>query len=438
MATAGVSTNVTELPESRVRVEAQVAPEEIEKRVAQSAKALGRTLRVPGFRPGKAPAPIVIQRIGRAAVLDETVRDHLPAWYSAAIDDARIAPIGDPDLDMSGLPEEGKPLEFSIEIGVRPKATLGDYKGLDVPKSSGDIADEAIDAEIEGLRERSGRLETVERAAAKGDFVVMDFLGTVDGVPFAGGEARDQMIELGSGRLVGGFEDQLEGASAGDERTVTITFPDDYGADELAGKDAEFAVTVKEVKAKELPDLDEDFAIEQGFDTVDEVRADIRERLVAAAEQQAEVGFRDAALQAAVDNATVEVPDALIEARARELWEQMIHSLSHQGIDRATYLQITGKDEDEIVAEAKPDAEKALRREAVLAAIVEAEGIDPSDDALLEALAPDAERADTSAKKLLERIKSGGRLDALKEDVAQGAAIDLLVESAKPVSPTEK
>ena len=430
MATGGVSTNVTELPESRVRVEAEVAPQEIEKRIAQSARAMGQSLRVPGFRPGKAPPPIVIQRIGRAAVLDETVRDHLPAWYSAAIDDARIAPIGDPQLDLGGLPEEGKPLTFSIEIGVRPKATLGNYKGLEVEHPSDAVEESAIDEEIERLRERGGRLDAVERAAAKGDFVVMDFLGSVDGEPFPGGEARDQMIELGSGRLVGSFEEQLEGASAGDDRTVAITFPDDYGAEELAGQDASFAVTVKEVKAKTLPDLDEDFAVEQGFDTVDEVRADIRERLAAAAAAQAEAGFREAALQAAVDNATVEVPDPLIEARARELWERMVQSLSHQGIDRDTYLQITGKDEDEIVAEARPDAELALRREAVLAAIVEAEAIDPDDDALLEALAPDAERSETSAKKLLERIKTGGRLDALKEDVAQGAAMDLLVASA--------
>jgi trigger factor len=438
MATAGVSTSVTELPESRVRVEAEVAPEEIEKRVAQSAKQLGRQLRVPGFRPGKAPAPIVIQRMGRAAVLDETVRDHLPSWYSAAIDDARIAPVGDPELDLGTLPDEGQPLTFSIEIGVRPTATLGDYKGLTVEKPDGSVADEAIEAELAQLRERGGRLDTVDRAAQKGDFVVMDFTGSVDGVPFEGGEGRDQMVELGSGRLVPGFEDQLEGAAAGEERTLNITFPQDYGAADLAGKAAQFAVAVKEVKAKQLPDLDDDFAVEQGFDTVDEVRDDIRSRLADQAASQAEARFRENALQAAVDNATVEVPDALIDARARELWERMAHSLSHQGINREMYLQISGKTEEEILDEGKPDAEQALRREAVLAAIVEAEGIDPDDDALLEALAPDAERADTPAKKLLDRIRSSGRLDDLKEDVAQGAAIDLLVGTAKPVAPAEK
>lgn len=434
MATAGVSTSVTELPESRVRVEAEVAPEEIEKRIAQSAKSLGRQLRVPGFRPGKIPAPIVIQRVGRPAVLDETVRDHLPAWYSSAIDDARIAPIGEPDLNLDDLPEEGSPLRFSIEIGVRPTAELGEYKGLEVPRASDAVPDEEIDAEIEQLRERSGRLDTVDRPAGRGDFVVMDFVGTIDGVPFEGGEARDQLLELGSNRLIPGFEEQLEGARAGEDRTVKLAFPDDYGAPDLAGKDAEFAVAVKEVKAKTLPDLDEDFAIEQGFDSVDEVRADIRERLAEQRRDQAEAAFREAAVQAATDTATVAVPDALVEAKARELWSNMMHTLSHQGITPEVYMQITGKTEEEVLEEGKPDAEQALRREAVLVAIVEAEGIEPTDEQLLEALAPEAERGATSAKKLLERIKSSGRLDDLKQDVAQRQAIDLLVESATPVA----
>src|SRR4051812_7090061 len=178
MAMSGVTTTVTELPESRVRVQAKVAPEEIERRLAQSARVLGRSLRVPGFRAGKVPPPIVIQRVGRQAVLDEAVRDNLSNWYTAAIDDARIAPIGDPELDLGDLPGEGQPLTFSIEIGVRPKATLGDYLGLEVGRAEAVVPDELIDEEVDRLRERSGRLETVDRAAQKGDFVVMDFAGS--------------------------------------------------------------------------------------------------------------------------------------------------------------------------------------------------------------------------------------------------------------------
>jgi trigger factor len=432
-----VTTTVTELPESRVRVEAEVPAAEVERRVAQAARQLARNLRVPGFRAGKAPPPVVIQRVGRAAVLDEAVRDSLGAWYTAAVDAARIVPVGEPDLDLGELPDQGQPLRFSIEIGVRPKATLGEYKGVEVGKREVEISDDEINAELDRLRERSAKLDTVERAAATGDFVVMDFAGTLDGEPFGGGEGRDQMVELGSGRLVPGFEEQLEGASAGDERTVTITFPDDYGADELAGKEAQFAVTVKEVKAKELPELDDELAAEAGFDTLDELKDDIRERLSEVQQSRVEAEFREAALDSAVRAATVEIPDTLVEARSRELWEQMLHSLSHQGISREAYLRITGREEDDIVAEGKADAEQALRREAVLAAIVDAEGIKPTEDEVMEAVERAAPSEGTSAKKLYERLKNAGRLEQLEDDLAQRKALDLVAESAKPISVAE-
>jgi trigger factor len=431
-----VVTTVTELPESRVRVHAEVPADEVERRVAQTAKRLGRGLRVPGFRAGKAPAPVIVQRMGREAVLDETVRDSIAAWYTAAIDAARVSPVGEPELDLGDLPRQGEPLRFSIEIGVRPKARLGEYKGLEVGRRDPEVSDEAIAEEIDRIRERSARLDTVDRAAASGDFVVMDYAGTLGGEPFAGGEGRDQMVELGSGRLVPGFEEQLEGASAGDERTVKVTFPDEYQATELAGKEAEFAVTVKEVKAKELPELDDDLAAEAGFDTLDELREDIRTRLAEADGAQIEAEFREAALDSAVKAASVDIPDALVEARARELWDSMLHSLAHQGINRETYLRIAGREEDEIVEQSKPDAEQALRREAVLAAIIEAEGIEPSDDEVFEAVEQAAGEGPgrTSPKKLLERLKSSGRLDSLKQDLAQRKALDLVAEAAKPIS----
>ena len=431
-----VQTVVTELPESRVRVEAEVPPEEVERRVAQAAKRLGQGIRVPGFRAGKAPPPVIVQRMGRDAVLDEAVRDSIGTWYSAAIDSAHVVPVGEPQLDMGDLPAQGQPLTFSIEIGVRPKATLGEYKGLEVGRREAVVPDEAISEELDRLRERSARLDTVERPAGKGDFVVMDYVGTRDGEPFAGGEGRDQMVEVGSGRLVPGFEEQLEGAAAGDERTVTVTFPEDYPAAELAGQEAQFAVTVKEVKAKELPELDDDLAAEGGFDTLDELREDIRNRLAEVDTAQIEGEFREAALDSAVQAATVEIPEALVEARARELWDSMLHSLAHQGINRETYLRIAGRDEAEIVEQSKPDAEQALRREAVLAAIIEAEEIEPSDEEVFEAVEQAAAEGGgrVSPKKLLERLKSQGRLDSLKQDLAQRKALELVTESAKPIS----
>lgn len=442
-----VLTTVTELPESRVRVEAEVPPAEVDRAVARTARELGRGLRIPGFRAGKAPAPVILQRMGRPAVLDEAVRESMGSWYTAAIDAARVAPVGEPQLDLGDLPGPGEPLKFSLEIGVRPTATLGEYKGIEVGRREPQVDEEAVAAEVERLRERSARLDTVDRPAASGDFVVMDYRGTLDDEPFAGGEGRDQMVELGSGRLVPGFEEQLDGAAAGDERTVTVTFPDDYPAEELAGREAQFAVTVKEVKAKELPALDDDLAADAGFDTLEELREDIRSRLAEADAERIEAEFREAALDSAVKNASVEVPDALAEARSRELWDQMMHSLSHQGITREAYLRISGREEEEIVEEGKAEAETALRREAVLAAIIEAEGIEPTEEEVLEAvarLAGDEGEArgraagqglqQTSPKKLLERLKSSGRLDALKQDLAQRKALDLVAESATPIS----
>jgi trigger factor len=263
----------------------------------------------------------------------------------------------------------------------------------------------------------------------------MDYVGSIGGEEFEGGAGRDQMVELGSGRLIPGFEEQLAGAKAGDERTVTLTFPDDYGASHLAGQEAAFAVTVNEIKEKRLPELDDDFAVDQaGFDSLDELREDIRAKFLAADERQVEQAFREAVVDAVVRESTVDVPDTLVEARARELWERMIHSLSHQGIDKDAYLRIAGKDEQELLEEAKPDAEQALRREAVIAAVIDAEGIEPSDGDVLDALQASAARENVKPEKLRDRLEQSGRLDDLKEDLAAKAAVDLLVEEAKPIS----
>jgi trigger factor len=430
-----VKTTVTELPESRVRVEAEVPADEVEKRVQRAAREVGKQLRMPGFRKGKVPPPVVIRRVGRDALLEDAVRDGLSRWYVEAIDAAGVEPVGDPKLDLGDLPGEGKPLQFSIEVGIRPVAKLGTYKGLEVGRREPEVPDDVVDRELEGLRERLATLETVDEPAGKGDFVLVDFTGTVEGEEFAGGSARDELIELGSGRLVEGFEEQLEGAKAGDERSVTVTFPSDYASEDLKGRTAQFAVTVKEVKRKDLPELDDDFAVDAaGFDSLGELRDDLADRLREREEQQIAAEFREAVLDAAVREAKIDLPDSLVHARAHELYHQMIHSLGHQGISEEAYLRIAGKDHDQLVDEAKPDAERALRREAVLAAVVEAEGIEPSDEELEEALAPAAEREKTTPAKLLARLRGAGREQSLHRDVAARRAVDLLAEEAKPIS----
>ena len=435
MATA-VTTTVTELPESRVSVDVEVAAEEIQRSLESQARKLGREMKVPGFRTGKIPPAVVIQRIGREPILDEAVRDRLTDWYMKAIDESGIAPVGDPDVDLGKLPEEGKPLTFSFEVGVRPVATLGAYRGLEVPKREPAADPEVVEAQIEEMRDRFARLEVVDRAAQEGDFVVIDFVGTIDGEPFSGGEGRDQLVNIGDGRMIPGFEEGLVGVSAGESATITAFFPEDYSAKHVAGKTAEFAVDVKEVKHKDLPALDDGFASDAaGYDTLDELRESIADELKEHDVKQADNEFRAAALDAVVAEATVDVPEALVTARAQELLDRMMHSLSHQGISKAHYLQISGKSEEELIEESKPDAEIALRREAVLAAIIEAEQIEPTEQQLLDALEGAAEREQMSRQKLLDRLRSAGRVDMLAKEVAAEQALDLVVTTAKPVAP---
>jgi len=224
-----VKTTATELGESRVRLDVEVEPDAVEEEVASAARELGRDLKLPGFRAGKVPPPVVMQRVGREAVLDEAVRRGLPGWYEEAVTDARIVTVGDPKVDLGDMPERGSPLAFSVEVAVRPKAKLGDYRGLEVGRREPEVRPEDVDEEIERLRDSVATLENVDRAAASGDFTVLDFVGRIDGEPFTGGEARGFPLELGSSRLVPGFEDQLVGAAPGEQRDVTVTFPDDYG-----------------------------------------------------------------------------------------------------------------------------------------------------------------------------------------------------------------
>lgn len=432
---ATLKTNVTELPESRVRVQAEVPADEVERRVTEAARHLGSRMRIPGFRKGKVPPPLVIQRLGREAVLDEALRSAIGGWYVDAIAEAGIVPVGEPDLDVGDMPGEGQPLSFSIEIGVRPVAKLGQYKGLEVGKREPVVDEEAIDAQLERLRDQFATLDTVERPAAEGDYVVIDYTGSIEEEPFEGGSGSDYLLELGSGRLIPGFEEQLIGASAGEERAVELTFPADYNAEQLAGRAARFEVTVKEVKTKHLPELDDEFAEQAGgFDTLAELREDVAGRLREADERAIEREFEEAVLDAAVAEASVEVPEKLVHARAHELLEETLTALARQGISKEAYLQIAGQTEEELAREAEPQAERALKREAVLAAVVQDEGIIPSDEEVREALQPAAERAGRTVEEVFEQLRRGDRLERAREDVAARQAIELLVREARPIS----
>jgi trigger factor len=430
-----LKTAVTELPDSRVRVEVEVPADLVGRGLQRAARGLAKEMRMPGFRKGKAPPSLVIQRLGFGAVLQDAIRESLPEWYEQGLLGSGVSPVGDPSIEIVSAPEaEGEPLEFKFEIGVRPPAKLGEYKGLEVGKAEAEATDEIVDREVERIREGFTKLEPVERAAADGDVLLVDFEGLRDGKAFEGGKANDYLLELGGGQLIEGFEEQLSGAEAGEQRKVEVTFPEDYQAEELAGEDAIFKVEVKEVREKVLPELDDDFASEASeFETLEELRADIAKRVSEAVDERAEQDFRVAAVDAAVDAATVVMPDALVQARAEERWDRVERQLAARGMDPGAYLQIQGKTREELLEESKPDAERELKREAVLAAIAEAEAIEVSEEELVEALTHTAEHERTTPEKLLERLRENGRDAMVREDIAVRKAIDLVAESAKPI-----
>ena len=430
-----MKTTVSELPDSRASVEVEVPAADVERGMKRAARSLAGEMRLPGFRKGKAPPSLVIQRLGFGAVLEEAIRDSLPEWYERALFASGIAPVGDPEVEIVSAPEdEGEPLSFKFAIGVRPKAKPGEYKGLEVGRPEPEAPDDIVDREVERIQTSMARLERVERAAANGDVLMIDFEGLLDGNAFEGGKASDYLLELGSGQLIEGFEEQLLGAGAGESREVKVTFPDDYQAEQLAGQDAVFAVEVKEVREKVLPELDDDFASEASeFDTLEELRDDIRARLAEAVGKRVEEDFRVAVIDAAADASTVELPDALVLARATERWERVERQLASHGMKPDLYLQSQGKTREGVIEEAKPDALQDLKREAVLDAIADEEGIEVSEEEMVEALAHSAEHERTTPEKLLERLRESGRDAPIREDIRLRKAVDVVVEAAKPI-----
>jgi trigger factor len=433
-----LKTTVTELEDSRARVEVEVPADEVSVQVQRAARALAREMRMPGFRKGKAPPSLAIQRLGFDTVFQEAIQEALPEWYQRAVYSSGVVPIGSPEVEITKAPTaEGETVEF--KVGVRPVAELGEYKGLQVEKAGSEVPDEVIDREIDRMLEANSSLEVVDRAAEEGDLVLVDFVGSLDGVEFEGGSANDHTIEIGSGQLIDDFEEQIIGAKAGDEVAVNVNFPEDYGAAELAGQNADFAVTVKEVRVKQMPEADDDFASEASeFDTLEELRADIAEKLGESVDQRIEQEFRMAAVDAAVKNAKVGIPEDILRARGEERWDRVERQMAQQGMNPDTYLQMQGKTRDEIIDESLDDADQEIRREAVLVAVADAEGVEVTDEEMAEELEHAASHERTTGAKLLERLKRDGRHEMVAADIKVRKAMDVIAESAKSVEMSAK
>jgi trigger factor len=437
MVVSPMETKVKELPESRVRVDVDVDPQDVEGSINRTATQLGKEMKLPGFRKGKVPPQMVVQRLGRQTVLSQALESSLGDWYERALLESGVNPVGDPKLDLSDLPEEGQPLHFSIEVAVRPGAKLGEYKGLEVGREEPEVPEEAVEGEIERLREGFAKLNPVERAAKDGDAVLIDYEGTVEGEPFEGGAAKDYLLELGEGRVLPEMENALEGAKPGDEREATLTFPDDYPAEEVAGKTADFAIQVKEVREKELPELDDDFASEASeFETLDELRDHISGQIREILDRRIAEQFQQDALDAAVTRASVDLPDSVVQARAEEMWRRVERQLAQRGMDPESYLKIQDKTRDQMIEQARPDAEQALKREAVLEAVADAEDVEITEEDMLEALQIPAGHEDhghPEPPEALAEIRNSGREELFKDDLRMRRALELIAENANPI-----
>lgn len=427
-----LTTEVTPLEENLVRLDVAVPGDEVRRQMERAVQQLGREVRVPGFRPGKAPAEVIVQRVGREAVVQEMLKSALGGWYSEAVSEAGVVPIDDPELDLADVPEEGD-LTFSAKVQVRPTATLGEYTGLEVGRAEPQVPEGALDEQLEALRARAASLSPVERPAEIGDFVVIDFDGAVGGRPLRNASARDYLVELGGGRLVGEFDSRLTGMSAGETVEFPVTYAGSDGRDELAGQTVDYVVTVKQVQKRELPELDDDLAIGVSeFDTLDELRADVQRRLDEAAEAEVDELFRRMAIDAAVANAAVEIPAVMVDRRIGTILQQTASQLP-EGVGFEQYLAATGRTLEEIVEELRPDAENAVRRELVVEAVADAEGIEVSDEEIEAQVRADAEATGRAPDRLLHDLQHHGGWEALRQDLRLKKAVDLLIESTTPI-----
>ncbi|MGD9570803.1 MAG: trigger factor [Thermoleophilia bacterium] len=427
-----LTADVTTLEDNRVRLDVAVPEDEVQRRMDRAIRRLGREVRVPGFRPGKAPAEVIVQRVGHDAVVQEMLRDALGAWYSEAVAETGIQPIDDPDLDLESVPDEGD-LTFTATVPVRPTATLGDYAGIEVGRADAEVPEGALDEQLEQLRKQAGRLQPVERAAEEGDFVVIDFDGSENGKKLKNATARDYLVEIGGGRLVPEFDRALRGVETGGTVAFPVTYGDTDGRPELRNRTVDYSVTVKAVQERVLPELDDELAIGVSeFDTLDELKADLERRLQESAESQVDELYRRMVIDAVTEKATVEVPAVMVDRRIGTILQQTADQLP-QGVSFEQYLSATGRTLEQVVEELRPDAEAAIRRELVVEAVADAQAVEVTDEEIEEQVRQDAEATGRAPDRLMHDLQHHGGWEALRQDMRLRKAVDHLIESATAI-----
>lgn len=426
-----MSLQVEKMEKNMAKLTIEVSAEELDKAMQNAyLKARGK-ISIPGFRKGKAPRKMIEQMYGKGIFLEDAANALIPEHYSKALEECDLEIVSQPEIDVTQA-EPGKAFIFTAEVAVKPEVTLGEYKGVEVPKSETEVTDEDIDAEIKKEQEKNSRTVTVEdRGAENGDITTIDFEGFVDGIAFEGGKGTDYPLTLGSGSFIPGFEDQLVGAKAGDHVEVNVTFPEEYQAAELAGKAAVFQCDVKKVETKELPELDDDFAQDVSeFDTLAEYREDVKKNLTEKKEKEARAAKENAAVDKAIENAEMEIPDAMINTQVRQMMNDFASRMQSQGLTMEQYFQFTGMTAEKMQEEMKPQALKRIQTRLVLEKIAETENIEVSEDEVNEEISKMAEMYKMEADKLKELL--GDReLEQMKKDMAVQKAVTLVADEAK-------
>jgi len=430
------ATNVTKLDDNRVRLEVEVSPEAVKKGVEAKVRDLRKQVRVPGFRPGKAPRRIIENHVGRDYIYMEALQDSLPTWYSEAVVEQDLRPIDTPRIDFDGTLDEEEGFKFSAEVEVRPEASLGEYKGVEALRREVEVSDGQVDEQLEELRGQFATLAAVEdRPAKEGDFVVIDYRGErMAGGPLEGADAQDYMLEIGGGELLPDFENNLVGMKAGERKRFGVMFPMDYGEESLRGQSVLFDVHLKEIKERDLPPLDDDLAMEASeFDTLEELRGAIRDQLAGALEERAQGEFRGRVLDAVARGAEVEVPDVMVDDKAGEMVESFERSIRAQGIEPEQYYQLAGASQAEIRDRVRDDAADAVKKELVLDAVARAEGIGPDEHEVEHQIAHLAEDTGRKPEEVARTMRQNGTYRLLEEEISRSRALDFLVENAVPV-----
>ena len=426
-----MSYTLENVEKNKVKLTIEVASELFEDGMKKSYQKNVKYINVPGFRKGKAPRKMIEKMYGPAVFYEDAVNFIIPDAYDEAVKEADIHPVSQPEIDIVTIGEADKPFVFTAEVFTKPEVKLGTYKGVEIEKVENKVTDADVDAEVASMCEKNSRMVTVEdRAAENGDITTIDFEGFCDGVAFEGGKGTDYELTLGSGTFIPGFEEQIVGKKIGEEFDVNVKFPEEYHSEELKGKDAVFKVTLKGIKVKELPTLDDEFAKDVSeFDTLDALKEDIKAKLTKEAENKTKAEIENRALEAAVEGAEIDLPECMVDNQVKKMLEDYAYRLKSQGIDMKMYLQYTQMTEDQLKEQMKPSAKQQVLGSLVLEKIAELEKLEATDEDIEKEFDKIAETYKMEKDKIRELM--GANIDAMKQDIVTNKALDVLAENAK-------